>query len=132
MTEQLFKLKKDGKCVGYLKIKDGFIYGSPDCINWSCIIEQNPAGDLRLLNNQWIEFYDTAHPFVTTDKNGDKVFAFDMCIGNLRDGGTIKGEVITDGSDSFRMPVAPYIEDDEGEQRYLTECWDIELIKDKS
>ncbi len=55
MIEHLFKLKKDGKTVGYLCIKDG-------CIS-TC-------------SDPW----DTAHPFVTKDKNGNDVFEGDKML----------------------------------------------------
>jgi hypothetical protein len=64
----LFKLKKDGKTVGYLNIDKG--------IHWSdeTFIPSNP-----------IEF-DSAHPFVTKDKNGKDVFAGDCCHSGNADG----------------------------------------------
>lgn len=52
MNEHLFKLKKDGKTVGYMCIKDG-------CVS-TC-------------SDPW----DIAHPFVTKDKHGKDVFAGD-------------------------------------------------------
>lgn len=72
MNEPLFKLKKDGKTVGYcklLKYRDpldsvrhwrGWGY-SKNGKNWE----------------QQIITFDTAHPFVTKDKNGKDVFAGD-------------------------------------------------------
>ncbi|KKL61790.1 hypothetical protein LCGC14_2191730, partial [marine sediment metagenome] len=76
--KHLFKLKKDGKTVGYLNIsKICMLMGSIDGLDWRYITNQNPAGDLQLSNNQWIHFFDTAHPFVTKDKNGKDVFAGD-------------------------------------------------------
>ena len=63
----LFKLKKDGKTVGYLKIEDGRVwirdtehiwrhYGCADYIHIS---------------------FDETLPYVTDDKHGEKVFAGD-------------------------------------------------------
>lgn len=75
--EHLFKLKEDGKTVGYLKIQGGILQGSIDGLDWHYITNQNPAGDLMLSNEQWVHFFDTAHPFVTKDKNGKDVFEGD-------------------------------------------------------
>ncbi len=64
-----YKLKKDDKVVGYLKI-----IGWPKGILWAPF----PKG-------VWIPYqaghptmvFDTAHPFVCLDKNGDEVYAGD-------------------------------------------------------
>jgi len=69
MTEHLFKLKKDGKTVGYLKIVEGTI-----------LFKFAPA---EKWENAWLEWlgneivFESAHPFVTKDKNGKDVFADD-------------------------------------------------------
>ncbi len=71
LNEHLFKLKKDGKTVGYLKIDRGLV-----CWRTTTL---SPA-----LNKTWhmvhnsvrIDF-DSAHPFVIKDKNGKDVFAGD-------------------------------------------------------
>lgn len=66
----LFKLKKDGKTVGYLKIDPSSRFG----VLW------------QKLDDVWIENihcpdlyfkFDTAHLFVCPDKNGKDVFAGD-------------------------------------------------------
>jgi len=87
MTEHLFKLKKDGKTVGYLKFKNGkFIYSnedgsyvSPYCISiWEGKVFSfsSPAYDSSYYEHDECE-YDSIHPFVTKDKNGKDVFADD-------------------------------------------------------
>ncbi|GAG70048.1 unnamed protein product, partial [marine sediment metagenome] len=73
-------LKEDGKTVGYLKIQGGILQGSKDGLEWRYITNQNPAGDLKLSDDEWIHFFNTAHPFVTQDKNGKDVFAGDKVI----------------------------------------------------
>lgn len=118
----LFKLKKDDKVVGYLKIGNGLVYLNP--INrpgYWCVYDGPLCKGL----------FDAAHLFVTTDKNGDKIFAFDRCQALYETGGVIEGEVVVDGTNKAGMPVAPYIEDREGEQRYLTECRGIKLIEEQ-
>ena len=80
MTEHLFKIKKDGKTVGYLELKGGI--PSPETaaekpltaiagLVWYTAGKTLMA--LRDIELQW----DTAHPFVTKDKNGKDVFAGD-------------------------------------------------------
>ena len=79
MTEHLFKLKKDGKTVGYLKInpkgkwdklhpmEDKFMFrpvGEAHKDKWYCI-------GYKCLD------FNSGHPFVTKDKNSDDVFADD-------------------------------------------------------
>ena len=59
---KLYKLKKDGKCVGYLKIEYSDIWHRTDGI-WHRVRHE-------------IDF-DEALPYVTDDKDGDKVFAGD-------------------------------------------------------
>ena len=65
MTEHLFKLMKDGKAVGYLRLKDG----------WTQFHSTNFEKD------QWYYpcgfKWTSAHSFVTKDKNGKDVFADD-------------------------------------------------------
>ena len=64
MNEQLFKLKKNGETVGYLKLAKGWTQFQ------------------SLGRNDWYYPCDfawhTAHPFVTHDKNGKDVFADDF------------------------------------------------------
>lgn len=70
--EHLFKLKKDGKCVGYLRIKDGKV--------WWKYTEYEKAVALCWYNvgvGKTIKF-DTAHQFVTKGKNGKDVFIDDF------------------------------------------------------
>lgn len=63
MTELKFKLKKDGKCVGYMWIKDGLIlYRKAGGTNWlaRCVFE-----------------WDSIHPFVCLDRHGKDVYEGD-------------------------------------------------------
>jgi len=67
----LFKLTKDGKTVGYLRIKEGKV--------WWQYTEYD-----KLVNACWYEVrtgkpidFDTAHPFVCKDKNDKDVFGGD-------------------------------------------------------
>jgi hypothetical protein len=71
MNEHLFKLKKDGKTVGYLRLNDKIWWK----INrsWIEIDPQEGCSEFFEDDNGW----DTAHPFVTKDKNGKDVFARD-------------------------------------------------------
>ena len=63
MNEHLFKLKKDGKTVGYLKLAKGWTqFQHLDFDNWYYPCDFT---------------WDTAYPFVTKDKNGKDVFARD-------------------------------------------------------
>ena len=68
----LFKLKKDGKTVGYLKIND-YIWWSTCGRIWLEIHPQEGCSDYFEDDHEW----DEAHPYVCDDKNGDKVFAGD-------------------------------------------------------
>ena len=61
--EHLFKLKKDGKTVGYLKLADG----------WTQFQRVGRDDWYYPCDFKWI----SAHPFVTKDKNGKDVFAGD-------------------------------------------------------
>ena len=71
--DNLFKLTKDGKCVGYLKIEDGKVW-------------------IRDTEHIWKKYqnlfhaitFDESLPYVTTDKNGEKVFAGDKVKSGLR------------------------------------------------
>jgi len=64
----LFKLKKDGKTVGYLKIVDGRVLLNPiDRPGYWCTYDGHLCRDL----------FDEALPYVCDDKNGEKVFAGD-------------------------------------------------------
>lgn len=67
----LFKLKKDGKCVGYLRIEEGRVLLNPiDRPGYWCIYD-------GLLCKY---MFDEALPYVCTNKNGDKVFVNDKAI----------------------------------------------------
>jgi len=49
MDEHLFKLKRDSKMVGYLKIEDGFLLGSLNGKDFVFVTEQNASGGLHIL-----------------------------------------------------------------------------------
>jgi hypothetical protein len=61
--EHLFKLKKDGKTVGWLLIAKGKVWGKS---RYEC--DEFSEWD------NWGFMFDTAHPFVTKDKDGKEVF----------------------------------------------------------
>lgn len=71
MSEQLFKLKKGGEFVGYECVSEG---ETPDteekCLNW-VYSKDGKSWSLEPI------LHDEKCPFVTTDKNGDRVFAGD-------------------------------------------------------
>lgn len=71
MNEYLFKLKKDGETVGYLKIDRGLV-----CWRHTTLSAAINKTWHTVHNSVRIDF-DTAHPFVTKDKNGKDVFAND-------------------------------------------------------
>ena len=71
MNEHLFKLKKDGKTVGYLKIDRGLV-----CWKHTTLSVTINETWYTVHNSTRIDF-NTTHPFVTKDKNGKDVFAGD-------------------------------------------------------
>lgn len=78
----LFKLKKDGKTVGYLRFAKYRPQSNNDlCVQSKCVIcngtEWNDGDTLD---------YDSIHPFVCKDKNGKDVFANDCCHSGYADG----------------------------------------------
>lgn len=84
MNELLFKLKKEGKTVGYLKIRGGNLLGSEDGKRFTFVTEQNQSRGIYLYRDIGRPFidYDSAHPFVCKDKNGKGVFAGDKVKAN--------------------------------------------------
>lgn len=76
MNEHLFKLKKDGKCVGYAHI-NGYgqlMFRLPNDSDWYCKDSFWPM----LINRYGFGIPTCSyHPFVTKDKNGKDVFAGD-------------------------------------------------------
>lgn len=113
MSEQ-FKLKKDGKRVGYYKIEDGIIYISYDGERWEEVYYSSLFVD------------SNAHPFATTDKHGEKVFAGDevtYLIDNKRLG-------------PFKVCLRPmrveyWLENEAGDLPCVLKPEYIELIKEK-
>jgi hypothetical protein len=67
-------------------LESGYIQFSPNGVNYFYITEQNPCGSLSICvsikdgEQNWFD-YDTAHPFVTKDKNGKDVFDGDRIRG---------------------------------------------------
>lgn len=114
----LFKLTKDGKCMGYMKITETVLFKLPAKI-WSNAWILWEPGDID---------FDQAHPYVCEDKNGDKVFAGDE---------TNHGAVAWDSkllAWVLLENVADVLGDSEvtGIKGFLASCLeDIELIKDK-
>jgi len=134
MTEHLFKLKKDGKTVGYLEFKDGkFVYSnedgsyvSPYCIsiwNGKVFSFQCPAYGSSYYEHDECE-YDSLHPFVTKDKNGKDVFAGDKVKGHGVWGSTSESKVVF----SYKSGAEVEIGDN---WVNLSRFRDIELIEDK-
>jgi len=72
--EHLFKLKKDGKTVGYLELQ-GFQYPYPDHKPMFCGVRFQRVGEKNWGKTEME--WDSAHPFVTKDKNGKDVFDAD-------------------------------------------------------
>jgi len=88
IMEHLFKLKKDGKTVGYLKFeKVGFsiaIYLTQTDLDiwyplWKMHYEGSSHSYEFIVGKKSIYIiFDSIHPFVTKDKNGMDVFADDL------------------------------------------------------
>jgi hypothetical protein len=116
--KHLFKLTKDGKCVGYMQL------------------ERNLSGNLEW---RWYDekfahksiyshhFFDQAHPYVTDDKNGEPVFEEDVIGAN---------NIAIDGK-PYRQGIVTY-EDYGWGVSILETLWEpmceldnIELLKDK-
>lgn len=149
--EHLFKLKKDGKTVGYERhiqedlIKGKFIiieHRTPHSDIWFdaleiCRSDSQYEGSLGVLSN-WID-YDEKCPFVTKDKHGDNVFADDLIKGIICDVSSkqLIGRIVTNENPlscwMFKYMFEEWIEE-EGEKEYLApapDLQDIELIEDK-
>ena len=124
MTEHLFKLKKDGKTVGYMQLQK----------------QHKPSEYLGLLwrfssdgNTRWTgqkarwPIFDTAHSFIIKDKNGKDVFADDKIKGFLEDStDEIKGEVtLYEKTGAYRIKTGSSLK-----PRMLF-VYDIELIEEK-
>jgi len=117
--EHLFKLGKDGKTVGYLWIRDGYItyHTHPDA-------QPEPS----------IPIWDAAHPFVCQDKNGKRVFEDDNVIYGCQRA-IVKQN---DGDFGYHLefmdlPVMEPIKTGKKVTNilYREMCKDIELIKEK-
>lgn len=76
--EYLFKLKKDGKTVGYLKIISEFGRVLLNPIS-------RPGYWTRYDGVLTEKLFNSVHPFVTEDKNGKDVFAGDLITGKILD-----------------------------------------------
>lgn len=71
MKEQLFKLTKDGVCVGYEQVSIWEIPGTDEeTLIWVYSKDGKGWSEKRIP-------HDEKHPFVTLDKHGEKVFAGD-------------------------------------------------------
>ena len=81
--EHLFKLKKDGKTVGYLQLKSDVPSPKTAAENpltaTQGLIWYNAEKTIMALKDIEIQ-WDTAHLFVTQDKHGKDVFAGDKVI----------------------------------------------------
>lgn len=134
MAEHKFKLKKDGKTVGYSHINQygQLMFRFPHDEDWWCISK---------FWSKMIERYKfgicpcTYHPFVTKDKNGKDVFADDeikaltFWRGNCKEPQTITGKVgLRDETLSYVLYHTPNTPE-------CIELWkltDIELIENKN
>ena len=120
--EHLFKLKKDGKTVGYSTL---IKYYDPldNSRHWT-------MWGYSKNGKKWIQqriTFDTAHPFVTKDKNGKDVFAGDKAFGNVwmedLPVHRVVGEIIYHNCGyCLQTPTTYY---------HLNDLKDIELIEDK-
>ena len=127
--EHLFKLKKDGKTVGYLKInpegKWDELHPMEDKFMFRPIGEAH-KGKWYCIGYKCLDF-DSIHPFVTKDKNGkdvfegDRVYVFDK----------VACKVIW--SSTHRGWAVQLCENPEGLPMSMSSFYpkDIELIKDK-
>lgn len=92
MSNHLFKLKKDGKCVGYLELRIRTPYGYP--VLWFRNLSRLDEGrEWHSGNNVQA---DSIHPFVTKDKHGKDVFADDPVWFHWK-GKKTKGKIIKEG-----------------------------------
>jgi len=129
MNDYLFKLKKDGKKVGYLKIVGAQFFYGLSLVNfqsWPIDIFKRviKTPNLRSLSN---------HPFVTKDTNGRKVFADDNIKAlyfwpDAKDPQTITGKVEW-RDETFNWVL--YHTPNTPEFAELWQLYDIELIEDK-
>ncbi len=85
MTEHRFKLKKDGKTVGYMQISE-----EVDTLSTSdpmAVFIKKVNGEWRTYEFDSIRHYkvifNSIHPFVTKDENGKDVFAGDKAYGKV-------------------------------------------------
>ena len=123
----LFKLKKDGKTVGYLKIND-YIWWSTCGRIWLEIHPQEGCSDYFEDDHEW----DEAHPYVCDDKNGDKVFSGDEVRHNDFDNGAGTVEPLMMSGIFQGWTVEFYFpEDTERNAARIGDSNDIELIKEK-
>ncbi len=125
MNEHLFKLKEGGKVVGYLKIDRGLV-----CWKTTTLSAALNETWHTVHNSARIDF-DTAHPFVTKDKNGKDVFAGDMVSFVLAEGFGVTGRYIgivyyCEKRLAFCVNALPA-----WDVRIKYNCSDIELIEDK-
>ncbi len=134
--KHLFKLKKDGKTVGYLQLRGGV--PSPETaaekpltaiVGLVWYNAEKTIMAWRDIELQW----DTAHPFVTKDKTGGKdVFADDLIRGIISDvsSDSLIGKIIANES-----PLSCWMFKWKFEgKEYLApapDLQDIELIEDK-
>lgn len=72
MNELLFKLKKDGQCVGYMKYA---LYSEGGCILLWHRLPQDEGWRLPELKE--CRVFDSIHPFVCRDRHGKDVYADD-------------------------------------------------------
>jgi hypothetical protein len=115
-----FKLKKDGKTVGYAR----FEKYRPQYNNDLCL--QSNRDGIEWYDNEPQFEYDSIHPFVCADKNREDVFADDKFtfehIGYMSEPAVARFDKIEmrwyaiTTKNGFRLP--------------LSQCKDIELIKE--
>jgi len=134
MNDYLFKLKKDGKTVGYLNFE-----GANPCYGFEIKFYAYGAYEFeQMLKKLYVSDIVLAdlesHPFVTKDKNGKDVFAGDRIKGLYLWPDTNKTQIITGKVDwreetfnwvLYHTPNTP-------ECAELWQLYDFELIEDKN
>lgn len=127
--EHLFKLKKDGKTVGYAHINHygQLMFRLPNESDWWC---KDKFWELMRVKYGFGIPPCSYHPFVTKDKDGKDVFAGDIVkvyFGELPSTLTAKAKIIY----SHCQFMAGGIEEDNNKGPWSLDSKHIELIEDK-
>ena len=139
MIDYLFKLKKDGKTVGYLMLMGAearYGFDSDECVYTHNIFEMQLCKEYQDSYQSFLSVL-IAHPFVTKDKNGKDVFAGDKVKTVIPDvsSDSLVGTIVqNDNPLACWMFKYRFDEEDFGEKEHLAPAPDlqnIELIEDK-